>query len=110
MVDDAVGWWPHARHDRRRTFSVVEDRPMRIYRVSWSDPHEGWCYAWCTSMHQAHTERAAIRREAKSREKNELHPEFGPFDPEIDITPIEFPTTKVAVVAWLNARFTRNNG
>jgi hypothetical protein len=83
---------------------------MRIYRVSWGDPVDGQCYQWYTSESAAKTARANVRRECKTRTENPLHPEYGPFDPTIDITPVEFPTTKVAIVAWLNARFTRNNG
>jgi hypothetical protein len=75
---------------------------MIIYRVMYHDKDEGCCYEWFSSKLVAMKRLRQIQRERGSGGGVPAGPEY--------VETLELPTTKRALLSWLNAYFTRDNG
>ena len=74
---------------------------MKLYRVTWIDPHEGTCYEW-------HPNAAAGKAALKDKKEGKHGPEV-----EYRLESENVPCDKrraVQLCAWLNERFSRDNG
>jgi len=77
---------------------------MKLYRITWTDPHEGTCYEWFAFKQDA--------REARENKYRQHHD--APLDaPDYRIEAVDVPTNKkqrVAMAKWLDAHLDRDNG
>ena len=75
---------------------------MKVYRCQFYDKDQGACLSWHASQREAEK---SLR--AQQKERAELGDESG--GPE-GVEAVEIPTTRSALLAWLNAHFSRDNG
>jgi hypothetical protein len=74
---------------------------MKLYRVTWIDPHEGTCYEW-------HPNAAAGKAALKALSSDKHDPDVE-YRLESENVPCD-PRHAAKLCVWLNERFTRDNG
>lgn len=77
---------------------------MRIYRLDYQDAAMGNCQSWHGSKRDAKREARKIWEENYSDEERR-HSFSQP-----SVVPVDFPTTKTALLNWLNVHFGTDNG
>lgn len=75
---------------------------MKLYRTVISDKDEGTCYTWHGGYNIALRELRRLQRERNNGGGVPLGPEH--------VESIEISVGKKALIQWLNANFTRDNG
>lgn len=75
---------------------------MRIYLCKFYDKDQGACLSWHASQREAEKKLRAHQKERAELGDDAAGPE--------GVAPVEVPTTRTALLAWLNASFNRDNG